>query len=81
MYQLVVYRRVPSVLLDNGSTLNVCPLATAIALGYGPTNFEPSSQTVRAYDSTCREVMGTLTLELNSRFSGYVSDFEDSSIL
>ena len=57
-------RRVPSVLLDNGSTLNVCPLATAIALGYGPTYFEPSTQTVRAYDSTRRKVMGTLTLEL-----------------
>ncbi|RVW61408.1 Retrovirus-related Pol polyprotein from transposon 17.6 [Vitis vinifera] len=27
-------RRVPSVLLDNGSALNVCPLATAIALGF-----------------------------------------------
>ena len=57
-------RRVPSVLLDNGSTLNVCPLATAIALRYGPTDFEPSTRTVRAYDSTRREVMGTLTLEL-----------------
>ena len=57
-------RRVPSVLLDNGSALNVCPLATAIALGYGPTDFEPSTQTVRAYDSTRREMMATLTLEL-----------------
>ena len=57
-------RRVPFVLLDNGSALNVCPLAIAIALGYGPTDFEPSTQTVRAYDSTRREVMGTLTLEL-----------------
>ena len=57
-------RRVPSVLLDNRSALNVCPLATAIALGYGPTDFEPSTQTVRACDSTRREVMGTLTLEL-----------------
>ena len=55
-------RRVPSVLLDNGSALNFCPLATTIALRYGPTNFEPSTQTVRAYDSTRREVMGTLTL-------------------
>ena len=36
-------RRVPSILLDNGSALNVCPLATAIALGYGPTDFEPST--------------------------------------
>ena len=26
--------RVPSVHLDNGSSLNVCPLATTVALGY-----------------------------------------------
>ena len=45
-------RRVPSVLLDNGSALNVCPLVTAIALGFSLTNFGPSSQTVRAYDGT-----------------------------
>ncbi|RVW60292.1 hypothetical protein CK203_084074 [Vitis vinifera] len=57
-------RRVPSVLLDNGSALNVCPLATAIALGYVPSDFGPSTQTVRAYDSTRREVMGTLEIEL-----------------
>ncbi|RVW24395.1 Retrovirus-related Pol polyprotein from transposon 297 [Vitis vinifera] len=50
--------RVPSVLLDNGSTLNVCPLATAIALGFAPSDFGPSTQTVRAYDSTKKEVMG-----------------------
>ncbi|RVW53231.1 hypothetical protein CK203_091616 [Vitis vinifera] len=56
--------RVPSVLLDNGSALNVCPLATAIALGYAPSDFSPSTQTVRAYDSTRREVMGTLEIEL-----------------
>ena len=36
-------RRVPFVLLDNGSALNVCPLATTIALGYGSTYFEPST--------------------------------------
>ena len=34
--------RVPFVLLDNGSALNVCPLATAIALGYAFSNFGPS---------------------------------------
>ncbi|RVW66336.1 Transposon Ty3-I Gag-Pol polyprotein [Vitis vinifera] len=39
-------RRVPSVLLDNGSALNVCPLATAIALGFAPSDFGPSTQTV-----------------------------------
>ena len=57
-------RYVPSVLLDNGYALNVCPLATTITLGYGPIDFKPSTQTVRAYDNTRREVMGTLTLEL-----------------
>ncbi|KAL6346051.1 hypothetical protein AAG906_025331 [Vitis piasezkii] len=41
--------KVPSILLDNGSALNVFPLATAIAF---------------AYDSTKREVMGTLVIDL-----------------
>ena len=57
-------RRVPSVLLDNGSALNVYPLATSIVLGYAPSDFGPSTQTVRAYDSTRREVMSTLEIEL-----------------
>ena len=56
--------KVPSVPLDNGSALNVCPLATTIALGYAPLDFGPSTQTVRAYDSTKSEVMGTLMIEL-----------------
>ena len=60
-------RHVPFVLLDKGSDLNLCPLAIAIALGYGPIDFESSTQIVRAYDSTHREVMGTLTLELMIR--------------
>ncbi|RVW58211.1 Transposon Tf2-12 polyprotein [Vitis vinifera] len=58
---LIEMRRVPSVLLDNGSALNVCPLVTAIALGFSPDDFGPSTQTVRAYDGTQRTVMGTLS--------------------
>ena len=42
-------RRVPSVLLDNGSVLNVCPFSIAIALGYRPTYFEPSTHTLRSF--------------------------------
>ena len=38
--------RVPSVFLDNGSTLNVYSLATTIALGYAPSDFGNSTQTV-----------------------------------
>ena len=51
----------PSFLLDNGSALNVCPLVTTIALGFSPSDFEPSTQTFRAYDGTQRTVLGTLT--------------------
>ena len=51
----------PFVFLDNGSTLNVCPLVTTIALGFSLSDFEPSTQTIRAYDGTQRTVMGTLT--------------------
>ena len=45
-------RRVSSVLLDNGSALNVCPLVTAIAFSFSPSDFGSSTQTVRAYDGT-----------------------------
>ncbi|RVW21319.1 Transposon Ty3-G Gag-Pol polyprotein [Vitis vinifera] len=69
-------RRVPSVLLDNGSALNVCPLATAIALGYAPSDFGPTTQTVRAYDSTRREVMGTLEIELLIGPATFVAVFQ-----
>ena len=54
-------RRVSSVLLDNGSALNICPLVTTIALGFSQTNFGPSLQTVGAYDGTQRKVMDTLS--------------------
>ena len=52
--------RVLSILLDNGSALNVYPLAIAIALGFSLTSLGPSSQTVKAYDGTQRIVMGIL---------------------
>ena len=45
-------RRVPSVLLDNGSALNVCSLVIAIALVFSSSDFGPSIQTVKAYDGT-----------------------------
>ena len=35
--------RVPTVLLDNGFALNVCPLAIVIALGFSPSDFGPST--------------------------------------
>ena len=35
-----------------------------MVLGFDPSDFGPSTQTIRAYDSTWREVLGTLTLKL-----------------
>ena len=83
MYISVGYlgRRVPFVLLDNGSALNVCSLAIAIALGYRPIDFEPFTQTMRAYDSTRRDVTGTLTLELMIRPFVFQVLFQILSIL
>ena len=68
--------RVTYVILDNGSTLNVCLMATAIALDYAPSDFGPSTQTVQAYDSTRREVMGTLDIELLIGPSTFVTFFQ-----
>ena len=66
LYIIVVCsgHKVSSIVLDNGFALNVCPLATIVALGFTPSNFGPSTQTMKAYDNTQREVMGTLTIDL-----------------
>ncbi|KAJ4851558.1 hypothetical protein Tsubulata_034837 [Turnera subulata] len=52
-------------LIDNGSALNVCPLKVASVLRLGLDDFTPSRQTIRAYDNAEREVLGTITLEVN----------------
>ena len=78
LYIFVGYsgRQVPSVLLDNGLALNVYHLATAIALGYAPSDFGPSTQTIRVYDSTRREVMGILEIELLIGPTTFVAVFQ-----
>ncbi|XP_077228428.1 uncharacterized protein LOC143861393 [Tasmannia lanceolata] len=57
-------KKVLDVLIDNGSTLNVCPLTTATILGFGPNDFIPSEQGILAYDGTRRDVIGTLATEI-----------------
>ena len=52
------------ILLDNDFALNVCLIVIVIALGFSPTDFGPSSQTVRAFDGTQRTVMGTLIIHV-----------------
>ena len=48
------------VLIDNGSTLNVCPFRTALIVGLNMETIIPSPLTVREYDNTLRKVMGTI---------------------
>ncbi|XP_077215929.1 uncharacterized protein LOC143850584 [Tasmannia lanceolata] len=57
-------KRVPEVLVDNESALNVCPLSTAVTLGFGPNNFIPSEQGILAYDGTRRDVIGILATDI-----------------
>ena len=57
-------KRIPMVLIDNGSALNVCLLKTASCLGLKIEDFVPTDQHVRAYDNSKREVLGIVTLEL-----------------
>ena len=51
--------KVLMVLIDNGSTLNVCPFRTALTIGLDMETIILSPLTVRAYDNTLRKVMGT----------------------
>ena len=51
--------KVPMVLIDNGSALNVCPFRTTLKVGLDLERIIPSPLTVRAYDNTLRKVMVT----------------------
>ena len=44
--------------------LECLSFATTIALGFFPSDFRPSTQTIRAYDGTYRTVMGTLIVHV-----------------
>ncbi|XP_075633339.1 uncharacterized protein LOC142605786 [Castanea sativa] len=60
-------KRIPMVLIEARSALNVCPLKTASCLGLSIKDFVPTDQYVRAYDNSRREVLETITLELTIR--------------
>jgi len=51
--------KVPMVLIDNGSALNLCPFRTTLKVGLDLETIIPSPLTVRAHNNTSRKVMGT----------------------
>ncbi|XP_077232387.1 uncharacterized protein LOC143869499 [Tasmannia lanceolata] len=69
-------KKVPEVLVDNGSALNVCPLSTAATLGFSPENFIPSEQGILAYDGTRRDVIGTLVTEIQIGGEDFEVEFQ-----
>ena len=69
-------KRIPMVLTDDGSALNVCPLKTASCLGLRIEDFVPTNQHMRAYDNYRRKVLGTITLELTIRLMVKKVDFQ-----
>ena len=51
--------KVPILVIDNGSTLNVCLFRTTLKIGLDMETIIPSPLIVRAYDNTSRKVMRT----------------------
>ncbi|KAK9996658.1 hypothetical protein SO802_021344 [Lithocarpus litseifolius] len=51
--------KVPMVLIDNGSAMNVCPFRSALTIGLDIKTIIPSLLTVRAYDTISGKVMRT----------------------
>ncbi|KAK8990730.1 hypothetical protein V6N11_028693 [Hibiscus sabdariffa] len=65
----------PGVLVDNGSALNVLPLATLKKLPIDSTHMKPCQNTVRAFDGTQREVIGKIEVPLMIGPTEYEVDF------
>ena len=55
--------KVLKVLVNNGSSINVCPMHTVVKIGLTKGQLTPSSLTVQAYDESSRRVIGTFEVE------------------
>ena len=56
--------KIPKVLVDNGSAVNLLPRRLMNPLRLEKANLRPSSQTIRGYDCASRPIMGETTLTL-----------------
>ena len=52
----VMGKRTSCVMVDDGSSINVCPLKILARLGVKPTDLNPSNMTIKAYDDSERGV-------------------------
>ncbi|KAA3484402.1 Gag-pro-like protein [Gossypium australe] len=67
---------IPNVLIDNGSALNVMPLATLSRMPVDMSYLRPCHSTVRAFDGTRREVMGKIEIPLEVGPCTYDIEFQ-----
>lgn len=56
--------RIPKVLVDNESSLNVCPLKLLVSLNLEPYDITPTSKMARGFDGLTHEVLGETELKL-----------------
>ena len=64
------------VLIDNGSALNVCPMATLVRLKVDMSLIWPSTMINRAFDGTCCEVQGEIELMIGIDPRSFMVNFQ-----
>ena len=67
---------VARVLIDNGSALNVCPMATLKCLKVDMSLIKPSTMIIKAFDDMYREVQGKIELMIEIGLRFFMVNFE-----
>jgi len=67
---------VTRVLIDNGSVLNVCPMATLECLKVDMYLIKPSTMIIRAFDGTHQEVQGKIELMIEIFLRSFMVNFQ-----
>ena len=67
---------VARVLIDNGSALNICPMATWEHLNMDTSLIRPSTMIIRAFDNTRQEVQGEIKLMIEISPMYFVINFQ-----
>ena len=67
---------VTRVLVDNGSTLNVCSMATLERLKVDMSLIRPSTMIIRAFDGTHQEVQGEIELMAKIGLRSFMVNFQ-----
>ena len=67
---------VARVLIDNGSALNVCPMATLKCLKVDMSLIKPSTMIIKAFDDMYQEVQGKIELMIEIGLRFFMVNFE-----